>query len=51
MKVRSKVWIPIASCLLLGIVFGITTGKLLWYIPSGLIVGIILAISLDKNKV
>lgn len=49
MKVGHKIWIPIASCLLLGIVFGIGTGKLLWYIPSGLVIGVIIAIAFEKK--
>lgn len=49
MKVERKNWIPIAICLLLGIVFGIGTGKLLWYIPSGLVIGVMIAIAFDKK--
>lgn len=49
MKVRSKFWMPISICLLLGIVFGTATGKLLWYIPSGLVVGVMITIAFDKK--
>ncbi|MHC1685304.1 MAG: hypothetical protein AB6733_20595 [Clostridiaceae bacterium] len=43
MKIKGRGWALIVTGLVLGIIFGVLTRKFLWYIPSGIVVGALLA--------
>jgi len=49
MKIKRKGLEVISIGLLLGIIFGITTGKVFQYVSTGLIVGGMLTIVYDKK--